>query len=74
MQKVPGGERERGKEGGRKEREVRRVTDIPLSKLPENSWCCKQGRKCPWEDVCIGSGLVLLLDGKRTVCHQSLEY
>lgn len=37
MQKVPGGKREGEKEGGKK-REVRRVTDIPLDKLPEKSW------------------------------------
>lgn len=34
MQKVPGGEREGEREGGKKEREVRRATDRPLSRLP----------------------------------------
>lgn len=40
MQKVPGGEREGEKEGGEKkeQREVRRVTDIPVSEPPEKVW------------------------------------
>lgn len=72
MQKVPAGEREGEKEGGEKQREVRKVIGMPLSKVPEKSWCKQwgsaQGKMFVW------SALVWRLRGERAECHQSLEY